>query len=65
MKKYIAGIDMCSDRIRKISKCNATIVYPAYFENENWNHVAACCKNEENREECEKYLGKKIKRMQQ
>ena len=61
----VAGINMHSDRIRKIDKNNATAFFPACFENENCDHVIKCCKNKYNREEWEKYLRKKTERMEQ
>ena len=44
-------MNMHGDRIRKKDKCNTTVVYPPFFENENWDNVTTCCKNKENREE--------------
>ena len=54
MMKCVSGINMHGDRTRKIDKCDATAVYPACFENENWDHVIKYGENNNSREEWEK-----------
>ena len=51
MIKYIAGMNLYGDIIKRIDKRNKTAVCPTYGEKEYWDHVLMCEQNKNKRDE--------------